>query len=68
MRLMVPINNNNFIYMYLVRIIIINFKEDINRSVPELRLPGFEISGIGIGIGIEISGIGIGIGIETYCE
>ena len=40
--------------------------EDINRSFLELRLPGFEISGIGIGIGIEISGIGIGI--ETYCE
>ena len=50
--------------MYLVSIIIINFKEDMNRSFPELRLPGFEISGIGI----EISGIGIGIGIETYCE
>ena len=52
--------------MCLVRIIRINFKEDINRSFPELKLPGFEISGIGIGIGIEISGIGIGI--ETYCE
>ena len=54
--------------MYLVSIIIINLKEDINQFFPKLRLPGFEISGIGIGIGIEISGIGIGIGIETYCE
>ena len=54
--------------MYLVSMIIINFKENINRPFPELRLPGFEISGIGIRIGIEISGIGIGIGIETYCE
>ena len=35
------INNNNFIYMYVVSIIVINFKEDINRSFPELRLPGF---------------------------
>ena len=52
--------------MYFVSIITINFKEDINRSFPELRLLGFEISRIGIGIGIEISGIGIGI--ETYCE
>ena len=50
--------------MYLVCMIIINSKEDINRSFVELRFPGFEISGIGIGI--EISGIGIGI--ETYCE
>ena len=54
--------------MHIVNIIIINFKEDINRSFLELRLPGFEIPGIGIGIEIEISGIGIGIGIETYCE
>ena len=54
--------------MYIISIIIIYFKEDIDRSFLELRLPGFEISGIGIGIGIEISGIGIGIGIETYCE
>ena len=60
------INDNNFIYMYFVSIIIINIKEDISRSFLELRLPGFEISGIGIGI--EISGIGIGIGFETYCE
>ena len=52
--------------MYIISIIIIYFKEDIDRSFLELRLPGFEISGIGIGI--EISGIGIGIGIETYCE
>ena len=52
------------IYMYLVCMIMINFKEDINRSFLELRFQGFEISGIGIGI--EISGIGIGI--ETYCE
>ena len=51
--------------MYLVSVIINDFKEDINRSFPELRLPGVEISGIGIGI--EIPGIGIGIGIETYC-
>ena len=50
--------------MHLVSIIIINFKENINRPFPELRLLGFEISGIGIEI--EISGIGIGI--ETYCE
>ena len=54
--------------MYFFNILLINFKEDINKSFSELRLPGFEISGIGIGIGIEISGIGIGIGIETYCE
>ena len=54
--------------MYIISIIIIYFKEDIDRSFLELRLPGSEISGIGIGIGIEISGIGIGIGIETYCE
>ena len=53
--------------MYFVSVIINDFKEDINRSFPELRLPGVEISGIGIGIGIEIPGIGIGIGIETYC-
>ena len=52
--------------MYFVSIIMINLKEDIHRSFLELRLPGFEISGIGIGI--EISGIGIRIGIETYCE
>ena len=52
--------------MYLVSIIIIDFKEDINRSFPELRLSGLEIAGIGIGI--KISGIGIGIGTETYCE
>ena len=52
--------------MYIISIIIIYFKADIDRSFLELRLPGFEISGIGIGIGIEISGIGIGI--ETYCE
>ena len=26
----------------LLGIIIINFKEDINRSFPELRLPGFD--------------------------
>ena len=34
------INNNNFIYMCLVILIIINFEEDINRSYmyPELRL------------------------------
>ena len=44
--------------------IIINFKEDINRSFLKLSLQGFQICGIGIGIGIEISGIGI----ETYCE
>ena len=56
------IDNNNLIYMYIISIIIIYFKEDINRSFLELRLPRFEISGIGIGI--EISGIGI----ETYCE
>ena len=53
--------NNNFIYMYLVSIIMINFKEDINRSFLELRLPGFEISRIGIGIS------GTGVRIETYC-
>ena len=48
--------------MYIISIIIIYFKADIDRLFLELRLPGFEISGIGI----EISGIGIGI--ETYCE
>ena len=54
------VNNDNFIYMYIVSIIIINFKEDNNRSFLELRLLGFEISRIGIGISR--------IGIETYCE
>ena len=39
--------------MYLVIIIIFNFKEDLNRSFPELRLPGFEISRIGIEIGMS---------------
>ena len=46
--------------MYIVSIIIINLKEDNNRSFLELRLLGFEISRIGIGIS--------SIGIETYCE
>ena len=32
------IDDNNFIYMYLVIIIIINLEEDINRSFRELRL------------------------------
>ena len=40
MRLMVLITIILYV-MYLVNIIIINFKKDINRSFPELRLPGF---------------------------
>ena len=56
-------------YMHLVSIITINFKES-NRSFPELRLPGSEISGIGIGIELELElklivSSGIGIGIEN---
>ena len=63
MRLMVGINNDKFIYMYLVTciIIIINFEEDINRSLLELRLDlkyrELELNCLYF----------FGIGIETYC-
>ena len=65
--------------MYLVSTIIINFKEDINRSFPELRLLGLkspelelelELKSPELELELELklivsSGIGIGIGIEN---
>ena len=73
------INNNNFIYMYLVSIIIINFKEDIkghfqnwdcrDMKSPELELE-LELKSLELELELELklfasSGIGIGIGIEN---
>ena len=65
--------------MYLLSTIIINFKEDINRSFPELRLLGLkspelelelELKSPELELELELklivsSGIGIGIGIEN---
>ena len=65
--------------MYLVNTIIINFKEDIKRSFPELRLLGLkspelelelELKSPELELELELklivsSGIGIGIGIEN---
>ena len=59
--------------MYLVSTIIINFKEDINRSFPELRLlglksPELELESPELELELKLivsSGIEIGIGIEN---
>ena len=67
------INNNNFIYMYLVSIIIINFKEDIkghfqNWDCRDLKSPELELELKSLELELElklfVSG-GIGIGIEN---